>query len=97
MGVPYTLFYRLGFHPWEELAEHPPFADKLAELFAREEAARGASRGDVEVAFPDWEITDVEVADSDPDPVARFFRFDERFYRLGRKSAVVLETAGPSR
>jgi hypothetical protein len=38
MGVPYRLFYRLGFHPWEDLAEHPPFADKLAELFEREES-----------------------------------------------------------
>jgi SAM-dependent methyltransferase len=205
MGVPYKLFYRLGFHPWEDLAEHPPFADKLTELFAREESGReppygpaldlgcgsavwgvplakrgwqvtsvdivdkalgrarervreagvdvrvmhadvtalrdagvgsdfrllldtgtfhgltdaqrqamgremsavaaddasvlldcfaprrrgplprGANRSDVEAAFPDWEITDIEVADTDPDPIARFFKFDERFYRLVRK------------
>jgi SAM-dependent methyltransferase len=204
MAVPYKLFYRLGFHPWEDLAEHPPFADKLAELFGREERGReppygraldlgcgsavwgvkmaergwqvtgvdlverslerarvrvqeagvemrvvqgdvtdlvgadvgdeyrlvldtgtfhgldadqraamgrgvsaiaaddatvildvfaprwrgplphGASQSDVESAFPDWEITDVEVADTDPDPIAKFFRFDERFYRLVR-------------
>jgi SAM-dependent methyltransferase len=204
MAVPYRLFYRLGFHPWEDLAEHPPFADKLAELFAREESGmeppfgpaldlgcgsavwgvklaergwqvtgvdlverslerarervrdvgvemrlvygdvtdlratdvgsgfrlvldtgtfhgfnaaqreamgrevsaiaaddatvildvfaprrrgplpRGASQGDVEAAFPGWQITDVEVADTDPDPIARLFRFDERFYRLRR-------------
>jgi SAM-dependent methyltransferase len=205
MGVPYRLFYRLGFHPWEDLAEHPPFAEKLAELFAREEAGReppygpaldlgcgsavwgvalaergwqvtgidlverslerghervrdaavemrlvhgdvtdlrgtnvgggfrlvldtgtfhglnadqraamgrevraiaaddatvlldvfaprrrgplphGASRSDVEAAFPDWEITDIEVADTDPEPIAKVFKFDERFYRLVRK------------
>ena len=42
MGVPYKLFYRLGFHPWEDLAEHPPFAEKLTELFAARRA--GASR-----------------------------------------------------
>jgi SAM-dependent methyltransferase len=214
MGVPYKLFYRLGFHPWEELAEHPPFADKLAELFGREEAGgeppygpaldlgcgsavwgiklaergwqvtgvdlvekalhrgrervqeagvdvrlvqgdvtnlrgtdvgdnfrlvldtgtfhgleadqraamgrevtaitaedavvlldvfaprrrgplpRGASRSEVEAAFPDWEITDVELADSAPDPIARFFKFDERFYRLRRKSGDGLEPTG---
>jgi len=23
MGVPYKFFYRIGFHPWEALAEHP--------------------------------------------------------------------------
>ena len=205
MDVPYKFFYRLGFHPWEDLAEHPPFADRLAELFEREESGReppygpaldlgcgsavwsvklaergwqvtgidlvekplergrervreagldvrlvqgdvtnlrgtdlghgfrlvldtgtfhglnagqraamgrevssvaaddatvlldvfaprrrgplprGADRSDVEAAFPDWQITDIEVADTDPDPIARLFRFDERFYRLVRK------------
>jgi SAM-dependent methyltransferase len=205
MSVPYNLFYRLGFHPWEDLAEHPPFADKLAELFEREESGseppygpaldlgcgsavwgvklaergwqvtgidlvekslerarervreagldvrlvrgdvtnlrgtdvgsgfrlvldtgtfhglnaeqraamgrevsaiaaddatvlldvfaprrrgplpRGATQSDVEVAFPDWEITDIEVADTEPDAIARLFKFDERFYRLSRK------------
>lgn len=205
MAVPYKLFYRLGFHPWEDLAEHPPFADKLRELFDREESGReppygpaldlgcgsavwgvklaergwqvtgvdlvekslerarerireagvemrvvqgdvtnlqdadvgrefrlildtgtfhgldadqraamgkevtaiaaddatvvldvfaprrrgplprGASQADVETAFPDWEITDVEVADTDPDPIAKLFKFDERFYRLVRR------------
>jgi SAM-dependent methyltransferase len=210
MGVPYRLFYRLGFHPWEDLAEHPPFANKLAELFEREERGheppygpaldlgcgsavwgiklaqrgwqvtgidlvdkaldrgreriqeagvemrlvqgdvtnlrrtdvgdgfrlildtgtfhglpadqraamgreisavaaddstvlldafaprrrgplpRGASQSDVEAAFPDWKITDIEVADTDPDPIAKLFRFDERFYRLRRKQAAGL-------
>ena len=45
---------------------------------------RGASRTDVERAFPEWEVTDVEIADNEPDPLARLFRFDERFYRLRR-------------
>jgi len=30
-------------------------------------------------------ITDIEVADADPDPIAKLFKFDERFYRLRRK------------
>ena len=29
-------------------------------------------------------MTDVEIADTEPDPLARLFRFDERFYRLRR-------------
>jgi cyclopropane fatty-acyl-phospholipid synthase-like methyltransferase len=45
---------------------------------------RGASRADVEHAFPGWEVTDVEIADTEPDPIARLFKFDERFYRLRR-------------
>ncbi len=205
MGVPYKVFYRLGFHPWEDLAEHPPFEEKLSELFEREESGReppygpaldlgcgsavwgvplakrgwqvtgvdivdkalerarervkkagvdarirhadvtalreagvgsdfrlvldtgtfhgltdaqrtamgreidavaaddatvlldcfaprwrgplprGASRSDVEAAFPDWTITDIEVADAEPDAIARLLKFDEHFYRLRRR------------
>lgn len=205
MNVPYKLFYRLGFKPWEDLAQHPPFAGKLSSLFDREEAGReppfgraldlgcgsavwgvelasrgwqvtgidivekalargrervreagvemklvhgdvtdlqasgigsdfrlildtgtfhglgseqreamgrevsaiatddatvlldvfsprrrgplprGASRSEVESAFPGWVITDVEVADTEPDPIARLFKFDEHFYRLRRR------------
>lgn len=29
--------YAIGFHPWEDLADHPPFAGKLLELVARAE------------------------------------------------------------
>ena len=205
MGVPYKLMYRLGFHPWEDLAAHPPFAAKLSELFEREESGRelpygpaldlgcgsgvwgvplaqrgwkvtsvdivdkalqrarervreagvdvrvvygdvtdlraadigsdfrlvldtgtfhgltdtqreamgrevsaitasdatvlldvfapgrrgplprGASRGDVEAAFPGWKVTDVEVADAEPDAIARRLKFDEHWYRLRRE------------
>jgi hypothetical protein len=198
----YRLAYAIGFHPWEDLAEHPPFAGKLLELVAREENGaphgraldlgtgsavwgvrlarrgwevtgidsvasalhrakrradsegaeirlvhgdvtalreaglgagfrllldtgtfhglsdadreamgrgvtavaapdatlildcfaprrrgplpRGASRADIERAFPGWAITDIEVADREPDALARLMRFDERFYRLRR-------------
>lgn len=203
----YRLAYAFGFHPWEDLAEHPPFADKLIELVAREETGdpphgpaldigtgsgvwgvrlaergwqvtgvdiveraldrararveeagvemrlmradvtalgdagvgtgyqllldtgtfhglsdpqreemarelsavaapgatlildcfgprrrgplpRGADRPEVEGRFPDWAITDVEVADADPDAIARIFRFEERFYRLRRNGGI---------
>lgn len=200
----YDLAYRIGFHPWEDLAKHPPFATKLLELVAREEDGRlppygpaldlgcgsavwgvqlaqrgwevtgvdivdkalrrarerideagvemrlvrgdvtalrqgdigpgfrlvldtgtfhgltdgqreamghevsaiaapdatvlldcfaprrrgplprGASRADLERAFPGWQVTDVESADTEPDALARLFKFDERFYRLRR-------------
>jgi Methyltransferase domain len=203
----YRLAYAIGFHPWEDLAEHPPFAGKLLELVAREEVGReppygpaldlgtgsavwgvqlakrgwrvtgvdivekalrrarervdeadvemrlvrgdvtalrqadvgsgfrlvldtgtfhglsdaqreamgrevsaiaapdatvlldcfaplrrgplprGASRAAVEAAFPGWDVTDVEIADTEPDALARLFKFGERFYRLRRNGA----------
>jgi hypothetical protein len=45
---------------------------------------RGASRAAVEAAFPGWDVTDVEVADTEPDALAQLFKFDELFYRLRR-------------
>jgi hypothetical protein len=43
----------------------------------------------VEAAFPGWEVTEVEEADTEPDALARLFRFDERFYRLRRNGTTV--------
>jgi len=65
-----------------------PGATLVLDCFAprrRGPLPRGASRADVERAFPGWSITDVEVADTDPDPIARLLKFDERFYRLRRE------------
>ena len=45
---------------------------------------RGASRAEVEAAFEGWRVAGVEVADSDPDLLARLAKFNERFYRLRR-------------
>ena len=64
-----------------------PDATVILDCFApgrRGPLPRGASRADVERAFPAWTVTDVEVADSEPDALARLFRFDERFFRLRR-------------
>jgi SAM-dependent methyltransferase len=64
-----------------------PHATLILDCFAprrRGPLPRGASRDDVARCFPGWEITDVEVADTEPDRIARLFRFDERFYRLRR-------------
>jgi SAM-dependent methyltransferase len=75
MSVPYRLFYRLGFHPWEDLAEHPPFAEKLAELFDREESGReppygaaldvgcGSAVWGVKLAARGWQVTGVDLVE----------------------------------
>ena len=48
---------------------------------------RGADQSDIEDAFPEWRITDVEDADPEPAGIAKAFKFEERFYRLRRKGA----------
>jgi SAM-dependent methyltransferase len=48
---------------------------------------RGASRRDVEAAFPGWQVTSVDRADTEPDTLARLAKFDERFYSLRRGQA----------
>jgi hypothetical protein len=71
----------------EVTAVAAPDATLILDCFAprhRGPLPRGASRDDVERGFPGWQITEVEVADTEPDPIARLFRFDERFYRLRR-------------
>lgn len=217
MSVFYQVAYRVGFHPWEELADHPPFAGKLSELLEREESGRtppygraldigtgsgvwgvelakrgwqvtaidivepalrrareraknaavdlrivradvtkltagdigagfrlvldtgtfhgfnqaeraamgravtavaapdatvlldvfapsrrgplprGATRAQVEAAFPGWTVTDVEVADTEPEAIARLLKFDEHFYRLRRATQLANGTAGDAR
>jgi cyclopropane fatty-acyl-phospholipid synthase-like methyltransferase len=71
----YQLAYAIGFHPWEDLAEHPPFADKLLELVAREENANGPAHGKaldlgtgsavwgVELAQRGWEVTGIDAVE----------------------------------
>ena len=64
-----------------------PHATVILDCFTprrRGPLARGASRANVERAFAGWQITDVEIADTAPDPIGRLFRFEERFYRLRR-------------
>ena len=36
----YRMAYAVGFHPWEDAAGHPPFTEKISELFDREESGR---------------------------------------------------------
>jgi cyclopropane fatty-acyl-phospholipid synthase-like methyltransferase len=65
-----------------------PDATVILDCFAprrRGPLPRGASRSDVERAFSGWEVTDIEGADTEPDPIAKLFRFEERFYRLRRR------------
>jgi SAM-dependent methyltransferase len=71
----YRVAYRLGFHPWEDLAEHPPFADSLLQLVAREEDGAGPPYGaaldlgcgsavwGVQLARRGWQVTGVDLVE----------------------------------
>jgi hypothetical protein len=64
----YALACAIGFHPWARLAGH-----------RRRERREGSTRARERV-----DEADIEKADTEPDVLARLFRFDERFYRLRR-------------
>src|SRR3954447_2473383 len=72
----YGLAYAVGFHPWEDLAAHPPFATALLELVAREEEGReppygpaldlgtGSAIWGVRLAQRGWRVTGVELVEN---------------------------------
>ena len=68
----YRFAYSVGFHPWEDAADDPPFVKKAAEMFAREEQGRDAPFGSaldigtgsgiwgVELARRGWRVTGID-------------------------------------
>lgn len=68
----YRFAYSIGFHPWEDAAEDPPFVEKATELFAREEIGRTAPFGraldigtgsgiwGIALAKRGWEVTGID-------------------------------------
>jgi methylase of polypeptide subunit release factors len=71
----YRLAYSLGFHPWEDAATDPPFAEKISEMFDREESGReppygraldigtGSGIWGIELAKRGWEVTGIDIVD----------------------------------
>ena len=71
----YRVAYSIGFHPWEDAANDPPFVEKVAELFEREEQGRQAPYGSaldigtgsgiwgIELAKRGWEVTGIDIVD----------------------------------
>lgn len=72
MSVFYTVAYAIGFHPWEDLATHEPFADTLLALIARDETSNGQPNGlaldvgtgsgvwGVKLAERGWDVTGID-------------------------------------
>ena len=73
MSAFYRIAYQVGFHPWEDLADHPPFADTLTQLIAREEGGgnppfgraldvgSGSGVWGIRLAQRGWDVTGVEL------------------------------------
>jgi SAM-dependent methyltransferase len=71
----YRLAYRIGFHPWEDLAEHPPFARALLDLVAQDENGGAPPHGaaldlgcgsavwGVRLARRGWQVTGVDLVE----------------------------------
>ena len=71
----YRLAYWLGFHPWEDAAADPRFAEKISEMFDREESGReppygpaldigtGSCIWGVELAKRGWQVTGLDIVD----------------------------------
>ncbi len=69
----YRVSYAVGFHPWEDLAEHQPFAQALLALIDQEEEGRtppygkaldvgcGSATWGVRLAERGWRVTGLDI------------------------------------
>lgn len=74
MSAFYTMSYAVGFHPWEDLADHRPFADALLALLDQVEAGRrppfgkaldlgcGSATWGLQLVARGWQVTGVDDA-----------------------------------
>ena len=71
----YKIAYSIGFHPWEDAERHPPFVEKITQMFKREEKGNIAPFGfaldigcgsgvwGINLAKRGWKVTSVDIVD----------------------------------
>jgi SAM-dependent methyltransferase len=71
----YRFAYSIGFHPWEDAAADPAFANKFHELIDREESGQSAPFGaaldlgtgsgiwGIELAKRGWQVTGIDIVE----------------------------------
>ena len=106
MSTFYRVAYRLGFHPWEDAAGHPPFAEKIAELFDHEEHGReppygwaldigtGSGIWAVELAKRGWQVTGIDIVEKALQRAHDRIRTSSVDVRLVHGDVTTLQAAG---
>lgn len=71
----YRFAYAVGFHPWEDAEGDPPFAERISEMFNREESGHeppygpaldlgtGSAIWGVQLAERGWQVTGVDIVE----------------------------------
>lgn len=78
MSIAYNVLYRVGFTPWEEIADLPVVNEQFSALFDREERGRRPPFG------PALDLSE-EACDVFGAPFYRYMKnADPRIYRLRR-------------
>lgn len=72
----YALAYKIGFHPWEDALDMPPFVERITELFVEEERRQdppygpaldigtGSGIWGIELAKRGWEVTGIDIVNN---------------------------------
>ncbi|MDX1659285.1 MAG: class I SAM-dependent methyltransferase [Nitriliruptorales bacterium] len=102
----YELAYKIGFHPWEDAADHDPFVETFSELLDREEQGQeppfgraldlgtGSAIWAVELARRGWQVTGIDVVDRALDRGRERVREEGVDVRLVHGDVTELEAAG---
>lgn len=87
MNTFYRIAYRVGFHPWEDAVGHPPFVERITELFEQEEARREPPYGralDVGTGSGIWAVELPNAAGRSPESTSSITRSNEPTTGSGR-------------
>ena len=104
----YRFAYSIGFHPWEDAATDPPFANKFYELIDGEESGRSAPFGaaldlgtgsgiwGIELAKRGWQVTGIDIVEKALERARERIQRASVNMQLVKGDATALRSAGIS-